>query len=199
MRRVAIAVVILTAFVAAAWSVPLQPEQIQILTPIDTTWSKSQLESLPDQYKVTQAQLQDTASDGSASPGLRLRAIHALSSYCAVQAPSPCPDTDPAHQVLAGLIVANGSAHSGADLLILRGAIEAIGPMHGSNDAAKLVPLLDHPSRDIRATTALALGAVCDNSPTTLQALHQRYSNESTDQVKLAISAALRMLSACVP
>lgn len=194
MNKAGLVVVILAALVAAAGSMDLNQQQQEALTPIDTVPSKSQLESLPPGYTVSQSDLQQLAGSGSASPALRLRAIHALSTYCSVPAPATCPDSDPAHQTLAALIVANGSAHSGADLLILRSAIEAIGPMRGSNDAGVLIPLLDHPSRDIRATTALALGALCNSSSSTVAALHQRYSNESTDQVKLAISAALRML-----
>lgn len=197
-KLLAIGSVIFAALVAGAGTVDsLNENQLDALTTIDTVPTRALYESLPSEAKLDQAQLQAIAADGSASPAYRLRAIHALSTYCVIPAPpapQTCPDTDPAHQTLAALITANGSAHAGADLLILRGAIEAIGPLRGSNDAATLVPLLDHPSRDIRSTTALALGAVCDNSPTTLQALHQRYSNESTDQVKLAISAALRML-----
>jgi len=194
MTKARLGIVILVALGASAGSMDLNQQQQETLTSIDTAWSKTQLESLPPPYTVSQTDLEQLAGSGSASPALRLRAIHALSTYCSVPSPGTCPDFDPAHQTLAALIAANGSAHSGADLLILRGAIEAIGPMRGSNDAAVLIPLLDHPSRDIRATTALALGAVCDSSSTTIAALHQRYSNESTDQVKLAISAALRML-----
>jgi hypothetical protein len=198
MTRVGLAIVIVAALVAGAASMDLMQHQQEALTPIDTVPSKAQLESLPPAYTVSQTELQQLAGDGSASPALRLRAIHALSTYCAVAAPQTCPDTDPAHQTLVALIQANGSAHSGADLLILRGAIEAIGPMRGSNDASMLLDLrlLEHPSRDIRATTALSLGALCNTAA--INALHQRYTNESTDQVKLAISAALRMLSACV-
>jgi HEAT repeat protein len=202
MTKAGLAIVILAALVAGASSMDLMQHQEEALTPIDTVPSKAQLESLPPGYTVTQTDLEQLAASGSASPALRLRAIHALSTYCVIPPPpaaQTCPDSDTAHQTIASLIIANGSAHSGADLLILRGAIEAIGPMRGSNDAAMLLDLglLEHPSRDVRATTALALGALCNT--TAINALHQRYTNESTDQVKLAISAALRTLSVCVP
>ena len=193
MKRLAIATVLLVALITGAATIPLDQQQQEALTTIDTVPSKALYESLPT--PLTQADIEGVAADGSANPAFRLRAIHALSTYCAT--PPPCADNDPAHMTLAALISANGSAHSGADLLILRGAIEAIGPMRGSNDLPVLVPLLDHPSRDIRATAATALGALCNTGANT--PLHQRYTNESTDQVKLAISAALRMLSTCVP
>jgi hypothetical protein len=197
MRALAVAIVILAALVAAAGTpVSLMPDQQQALTAIDTVPTKTLYESLPD-MPLDQATLQSVAADGSASPAFRLRAIHALSTYCAVAEGSACPDGDPAHQTLAGLVDAYGSAQSGADLLILRGAIEALGPMKDPNDEAVLAGLLNHPSRDIRSTAALALGALCNTAAQT--PLHQRLTNESTDQVKLAISAALRILASCVP
>lgn len=197
MRMLAVAAVILAALVAAAGTaVALMPDQQQALTAIDTVPTKALYESLPD-MPLDQGTLQSVATDGSASPAFRLRAIHALSTYCAVPAGSACPGGDPAHQVLVGLVDAYGSAQSGSDLLILRGAVEALGLMKDPDDEAKLAGLLNHPSRDIRSTAALALGALCNTAAQT--PLHQRLTNESTDQVKLAISAALRILASCVP
>ena len=199
MRKLAVAVVILAAIVAAAGTpVSLMPEQQQALTAIDTVPTKTLYESLPD-MPLDQGTLQGVATDGSASPAFRLRAIHALSTYCAVAAGSACPTSDPAHQTLVGLVGAYGSAQSGSDLLILRGAVEALGPMKDPDDEPMLAALLNHPNRDIRSTAALALGALCNTSTDTTTALHQRLTNESTDQVKLAISAALRILASCVP
>ena len=199
MRKFAIVVVLLAALAAVAGttSSALMPDQQEALTAIDSVPTKSLYDSLQLSEPLDESKLVAVATDGSASAGFRLRAIHALSTYCAVQSGSACPDKDPAHLTLTGLIAANGSAQSGADLLILRGAVEALGPMGDTNDAGMLTTLLNHPSRDIRATAALALGALCNTSSETAQALHQRLTNESTDQVKLAISAALRMLSAC--
>ena len=190
MNKLALAVVLLVALGAGASTIFLDQQQQEALTTIDSVPSKTLYDSLPN--PLTQNDLEGVASDGSASPAFRLRAIHALSSYCAVTPPAACPDNDPAHLTLVGLITANGSAQTGADLLILRGAVEAIGPMRVQTDLDALTAMLNHPSRDIRATAALALGALCNSNATS--ALHQRYGNESTDQVKLAISAALRML-----
>ncbi len=187
MKKLALAAVLLVALGAGAGTIFLDQQQQEALTTIDTVPSKTLYDSLPN--PLTQTELEGVAGDGSASPAFRLRAIHALSTYCAA---SPCASDDPAHVTLAGLIAANGSAQSGADLLILRGAVEAIGPMRVQTDLDALTAMLNHPSRDIRATAALALGALCNSNATS--ALHQRYGNESTDQVKLAISAALRML-----
>ena len=195
MNKVAAVIVVLAAIVAAAGtSPPLMQDQEEALTAIDTVPSRTLYDSLQLDKPLDQATLQAVASDGSASPAFRLRAIHALSTYCAAMSGSAC-DNDPAHVTLTGLISTNGSAQSGADLLILRGAVESIGLMRDPNDEGVLANLLNHPSRDIRATAALALGALCNAAA--INPLHQRLTNESTDQVKLAISAALRMLSAC--
>lgn len=192
MRKLAVIAVVLAALAASAGNMDLlSQDQQEALTTIDNVPSKSLYDSLQLTSPLDQTKLEQVASDGSASPAFRLRAIHALSTYCVA---SPCGSDDPAHVTLANLLVANGSAASGADLLILRGAVEAIGPMRVATDAGVLVTMLNHPSRDIRSTAALALGALCNSNSTTIAALHERYSNESTDQVKLAISAALRML-----
>jgi HEAT repeat protein len=88
---------------------------------------------------------------------------------------------------------------SGSQLLILRAAIEALGPLQIATDVQVLSPLLDHPSRDIRATTANALSDLCNNAA--IQPLRIRYSEESVPQVQLAIGQALRLLGAppCTP
>jgi hypothetical protein len=182
-----LALALVGGLVATGATMALDQQQEDVLTTIDTVPSKTLYESLP-QMPLDQTDLETIAADGSASPAFRLRAIYALSTYCA----APCSSTDPAHVTLANLITAYGAAQSGSDLLILRGAAEAIGPMQVPGDLDALTALLNHPSRDIRATAALALGALCNGSATS--ALHQRLQNESTDQVKLAISAALQVL-----
>ena len=100
-----------------------------------------------------------------------------------------------AHTSVATVITATATAHDGSQVLLLRAAIETLGTMRVSSDASTLQPLLDHPSRDIRAATARALRDLCNNQAIT--PLRARYSVEMTDQVKLAISEALRILGQC--
>ena len=83
----------------------------------------------------------------------------------------------------------------GSPVLLLRAAIETLGPMGVASDVGVLVPLLDHISRDIRAATARALRDLCNTQAIT--PLRVRYAKEQTDQVKLAISEALRILDQC--
>jgi HEAT repeat protein len=142
------------------------------------------------------------SADSTNDIGVRLRAIHALGQYCPLPGdPPPCAATDPSHVALTSLITTLGDenlqANGGADLLLLRAAIETLGPLQVSGDADELVGLLDHPSRDIRASTANALRDLCD--PAGIVPLRTRLEFETVDQVKLAITDALSVLGECTP
>lgn len=130
-----------------------------------------------------------TTAVATDSVGMRVRALHALSSYCT----TPCADSDPAHQALVQFITANNTDQTGATLVMLRGAIEALGPQRVGTDLDLLVSLLSHPSRDIRAATAHALRDLCNTQA--IEPLRTQQGQETSDQVKLAISEALRVLS----
>lgn len=135
-----------------------------------------------------------TDPDPTADGGIRLRAIHALAKYCPAV---PCVAADPAHQAVVTVLQQTRDVASGTDVLFLRAAIETLGVMKVSTDETSLVDLLNHPSRDIRAATARALRDLCN--PQAVLPLRARYSSETTDQVKLAISEALRILGQCQP
>jgi hypothetical protein len=100
-----------------------------------------------------------------------------------------------AHQSLTTLIAQTRVATAGAPLLVLRAGIETLGTMRVAGDVSTLVPLLDHPSRDIRASTAKALQDLCNTQASS--PLRVRYAREASEQVKLAISEALRILGQC--
>jgi HEAT repeat protein len=82
-------------------------------------------------------------------------------------------------------------------VLRLRAAVEALGATHSGlvTDVNKLLPLLDDPSRDVRATVVQALRNTCNAQAITPLSMH--YQVEPTEQVKLAIYAALRDLRQC--
>jgi hypothetical protein len=191
--KLGVAALLVGGLVAVAIGEDMQhQEQTWALTTIDQLPTKGQLDTvLTDPMQpppVDQLIAYARNTDGNTNAGVRLRAITALTNYC-----QPCTADDPVHTTMTDLIAANASAHAGADLLILRAAIEADGPLKVSTDLGILAPLLDHPSRDIRAATAHALAQLRNCQATT--ALRTRYQNESTDQVKLAISETLRILS----
>ena len=189
------AIVLVVAFGALASGDSQLPQQVQnALTSIDTVPTQTELDQVFGGAAL--ANLTTIAQDVSADVGIRLRAIHALAKYCGAV---PCPTNDPAHQALSTLIAGTADQHVGSGLLILRSAIESIGVLQVQTDLGILLPLLDHPSRDIRTSTAHALRDLCNTQAVT--PLRFRYQHEATDQVKLAISEALRILSAppCSP
>jgi len=75
---------------------------------------------------------------------------------------------------------------------VLRAAIEALGPQRVGNDLALLVGQLASPSRDIRAAVAHSLRDLCNTQA--IGPLRQQQQAESSDQVKQAITEALRVL-----
>ena len=192
MKHLVIAV-LLTGAVAIATGTP-NMDQDNTLTTIDQVPTKPQLDQVFGTNALASlASIANPADPNAAiDPGVRLRAIHALAKYCSA---TPCVTSDLAHQSVIAVITSTRSAQSGTPVLLLRAAIETLGAMRVSSDVTTLTVLLDHPSRDIRAATARALRDLCN--PQAITPLRTRYSSEMTDQVKLAISEALRILGQC--
>jgi len=189
MKRALFLVAIAT--LAHADTQPVSLQQEQVLNAIDTVPTQTQINNAFGTKDLAIPGLVGIAQNVSEDPGIRLRAIHALSQYCT----APCSDLDPAHAPLVQIVNDNAAATAGSDLLILRAAIESLGPMQDASDVSLLEQLLNHPSRDVRATTALALGDLCNTSASS--ALRIRLQNEAVAQVQLAISSALRSLNQC--
>jgi hypothetical protein len=167
------------------------------LTAIDTVPTKAQLDlAFPPNQALPN--LSTIAQDRTLDVGVRVRAIHALAKYC----PDPCSSSELAYQSLAALISETRNETVGEPVVLLRAALETIGTLPlDSSPAAKaevtaiVIELLNHPSRDIRAAAARALRDLCNTNAAT--ALRIRYTSEPTEQVKLAISEALRILGQC--
>jgi HEAT repeat protein len=191
MRRALLLALMILVGIAATSQALSQLAQ-NTLTTIDTVPTQAQLDNAFNGQAL--ASLQAIASDTGSDAGIRLRAIHGLVHYYCPGG-TPCRLPDPAHDALAALI--DGTARTGTELLILRAAIESLGPMQVSSDASLLVPLLSHSSRDIRASTARALRDLCNKAA--IPDLRTRYQQETSDQVRLAISDALGALATCIP
>jgi hypothetical protein len=178
---------------AATGSTSLSQQVQNTLTTIDTVPTRQQIDrAFENNPALALANLSQIASDTSNDIGIRLRAIHALAKYCTT---SPCANNDVAHQSVLAVVAATSIETTGSPVLLLRAAIETLGPMGVAGDVGVMVPLLDHISRDIRAATARALRDLCNTQAIT--PLRVRYAKEQTDQVKLAISEALRILDQC--
>ena len=187
---------VLAAIASGDSALALEQKAKNTLTPIDSVPTRQQID---DAFSNSQNALQNlttiaTDDQNPSDTGIRLRAIHALAKYCAAM---PCADTDPAHVALKTVISDNQHETTGARVLLLRAGVETMGAMRVVADVDLLLPLLDHSSRDIRATTARALAEICGNTLQTINRLRFRYSHEPTEQVKLAISEALRILGQC--
>ncbi|MGE5187231.1 MAG: HEAT repeat domain-containing protein [Acidobacteriota bacterium] len=188
MRRVLVIAIVAVVARAGAQA----PSVPTVLTSIDSVPTQAQLDGAFGSGSAMNG-LTAIALDASGKVGNRLRAIHALVQYCT----PPCADGDAAHAALLQLVQVSPVPQSGPDLLVLRAAIESLGMMRDPNDYGALRSFLDHNSRDIRATTARALGDLCNTNA--IADLRARTQFETIDQVKLAISSALRALSACPP
>ena len=169
---------------AATGPVPvsnLPPPQLQALSGIDIVPPRTQIEMAfgPSPFDDLLALSRDPNED----PGVRLRAIRALTLY----------PGDPTRLALTADLAALGAPGPGTDTLYLRALIEALGVVGQSADVATLVPYLDfEPSQDIRAATANSLRVIGDT--TARDPLWARLNRENKDQVRFAIQRALREL-----
>jgi hypothetical protein len=184
------------------------------LTPLDDTPSTGSLDPLFTGSGGTAAGLQAIAvsTDTNLDFGVQLNAIRTLPMYCPSGSPRPsCGVGTIAHDTLAAIIDGYTLLPSptAKDLLRLRAAIEALGLAGFSAglpaDVERLInkpsdtppggDFLANPSRDVRATTARALGSLCNTQA--IGGLHVQLQGEKIPQVRLAISAALRDLGQC--
>lgn len=169
---------------------------INALTPIDSTPSSKQLNAVHNNdAQEALANLVAIALSENIDRGVQLRAVRALPQYC----PLPCAPAHDAHATLITLITTPRyqDARVGSELLMLRATIEALGVLRVPDDVNLLVPQLNHPSRDIRAATARALRDLGNTQA--IVPLRARYDQDQVDQVKFAISDALRVLGQPVP
>ena len=175
---------------------PLSNPQFDTLTPIDSVPSSQQITKVfNNSSAVALASLQQLANPGptdSVDRGVQLRSVRALINYCAT---SPCTENDPAHLTLRDIADSPvyGEARTGSDLLVLRAALEALGALRVTTDMDRIGRQLQHPSRDIRVAAARALRDLGNTNAIPL--LRARYNIEEEEQVKTAISDALRVLA----
>jgi HEAT repeat protein len=160
---------------------------IDALTGIDFVAQRSSLDVLLGPDPVSELDSIATSTP-DVDPGVRLRAVRALSLYPSVEARTALTDE----------IAAYATAVSGVDLLQLRTAVEALGVIGQPEDVATIVPLLNkEESRDVRAAAATALRDI--GSSTAIMPLRARLAKETVPQVTFAISDALRVLSGSQP
>lgn len=179
---------------ADASMVALSTATMEALTPIDSLPDPAYLDAVTNHQTATT--LAAIAAGDTVDLGVQLRAIRTLPSYC--PSAGPCGVGTLTHDTLANIVDAYdvGGTATPRDVLRLRAAIEALalaGRTAGLDaDVTRIAQFLGHTSRDIRAASAKALRALCNTQAIT--PLRVRLQSETVDQVKLAISAALRDL-----
>lgn len=162
-----------------ATTVPTPPSE-DLLTAIDFAPQRSDLDaSMPTPLDTMIQFIHDPTKD----PGVKLRAIRALSQY----------PSDQARGELAILLQQLGAARQGTAVLDLRAAIEALADIGGTEAVPVITPFLNaEESLDLRATAARALGTI--GSPSAAPALRARQQVEQSDEVRVAITEALRKI-----
>lgn len=170
-----------------------------VLTNIDSVPTQTQLDFAFDNHDQATFGLAEIAADVHADVGVRMRAIHALSNYCV----APCNHGDTAHLALYDLVRSIGD-EGPQDIVILRAALEAIGPQRATDPPPPIDP--DHPtdvqlllshlgslSRDVRVAAVHGLRDLCNTQAIT--PLRQQQALEPMGgQVYQAITEALRVL-----
>jgi hypothetical protein len=186
---------------ATADTLQLTAPMTHVLTMIDALPSSEQIDAVHGGREQARENLQAialgtaiVAGETGVDPGIQIRAVRALPQYC-----DGLCGTSAAHDTVVELasIPRYRDARRGSDLLVLRAAIETLGVMRVPEDLDLLVPYLGHPSRDIRAAAALALGDL--GNPDAIEPLKGRERVEQVGQVSQAIAHALRLLESQSP
>ena len=164
---------------------------LRALTMIDRLPTKAELVDAFAGQDATSS-LIGIATDSGMDFGVRLRAIRVLPLFC----PVSCGGTS-IHMTLLDLL--SGTGAGGQTILRQRAGLEALGAIRTGDpaDLSAVLPFLQHPSRDLRVATARAVAAMCNTQA--IAPLRARYQIEPVEQVRIAISAALRDLDACAP
>lgn len=165
---------------------PGNPDVVELLSGLSYVPDKSAIDAVLGATAVED--LVQIAEDNSvdADAGLKLRAFRALGEY------EVNPQRAVAAAALRGAIDRFATENEGTELLYLRASMRSLAHIDGSNAVVDLVNLLEHPSRDIRAACAQALGIT--GSDAAIQPLRLRALIEREPQVKLAIADALFQL-----
>jgi hypothetical protein len=198
-RALGFAGVLALCALPAHGEVQLSMSAEHVLTSINDLPTRDDLESAFSPMPAIQG-LQSIIldTDANADLGLQLRAIRTLPQFCSANCQG-----DQAHALLVGVISSYNAlkasdpvAASGfKPTLRVRAAIEAIGVANVIDDLSVIVGFLENSSRDIRVTTAQALRNLCNTEA--IAPLGARLGHEPVEQVRQAISSALRVLNTC--
>lgn len=162
---------------------PGDPEVVELLSGMSYVPDRETIDGILGATAVEE--LVQIAEDTSISsdPGVKLRAFRALGEF------DENPERTVATAALRRAIASFEPENAGTELLYLRASMLSLARIDGANSVSELVDLLAHPSRDIRAACAQALGIT--GSDAAIQPLRNRALVETEPQVQLAIADAL--------
>jgi HEAT repeats len=163
--------------------VPADDPMIELLSGIDFIPGRGAFDDILGE--TAPAELVDIARGRHSSmkdAGLRIRAYRALALY-------PGAGTEAA---LREAVEEHGELEGGVDTLYLRAAMDSLARVAREDAVAALAAMLEHPTRDVRAAAALAMGETA--ADTAIAVLRARLPEEPELQVRLAIAEALRRL-----
>ncbi len=214
MKRVwTLGAVALCALPAQGAAPTLTDAVVGVLTPLDTVPTVAALDAA-FQNKAVDG-LIGLAINDDVDLGIQLRAIRALPLYCPAGVGTCGPGID-GHDTLVALITryrdATEPSQAPQNALRLRAAAEALGATRsglpedvdllitllgqteptGDGNDAEIVP--GHPSLDVRAAAARALGQLCNSDATSLLFPHLM---DPAAQVRNQVSAAIDRLRQC--
>ncbi|HUS65918.1 MAG TPA: HEAT repeat domain-containing protein [Kofleriaceae bacterium] len=179
-NAIAIAALCLGSAIALAAEPPAgDPDVVAELSGIDYVPTKSSLDDLFE--GAAAVDLIELAEDET-DPGVKMRALRALALY-------PGAETAAA---LRAAIAEHGDESTGTPTLMTRLAALSLAKVEGADAVPDLADLIDHPSRDVRASVAEALAVT--ESPDAIPILRDRLAEEPIEQVRLKIADALRKL-----
>lgn len=162
---------------------PLDREVGDLLSGVDYVPGRAELDyALGDGAGARLIAIAHGADPELTSPGQRLRAYRALALY---------PDAS-TRRALGQTLASYGGIATGVATLYLRAAMASLVAVAGPEAVEPIVPLLQHPSLDVRADAARALGQ--SGSALAIDALSRQQLVEDSLQVQLAITEALRIL-----
>lgn len=194
--------VVVCALPAQSANPTLPDDVVGVLSPVDSVPTRAALDEV-FAPSLALDPLAAIASDDSHDLGIQQRAIRALPTYCPQTAGTCGPGTT-SHDTLVALIQRHGAAALPADILRLRAAAEALGATRSGlpEDVDVLLTLLGdaehklpgHPSLDVRAAAARALGQLCNRDA--IDALFPHLLDPAP-QVVAQVTAALQMLELC--
>lgn len=194
MKRAFVGIVLAAVALPALAANPyLTMPMLAELTAIDTVPSVDGINAKFATPAAAQAGLAAIAVDPGVDAGVRIRAIRTLAGYC----PSGC-GAGVVHDTLIQLIRGSVAPASGTELLLLRAAVESLGAARAvlPADVPTILPLLVHPSRDVRATVARSLRTTCSSQ--VLSAIISAQRSEQNAQVRNELSTAEEALAACI-